>query len=390
MVTRNLTSRFGNSRRSSDQRRGTAFIISVMVIVVFVAFIALVVDIGYLANARTELQRTADATALAAGWEYAQTLAYGDGHSDAEEAAREVVESSASLNQVLRESPAVADADVQLGYLANFADRNSPLDTSDTGKFNAIEVRIRKSENQNGQVPFFFARVFGLNGADAEASATAALVRNIRGFKTPSDGSNLQILPFTFEDTAWTSMIEDETGMDDYKWDCENKCVVTDVSDGEFEINLYPNATGSSGNSGTVDIGSSNNSTADIARQILYGISDEDLDAVGGEICLDENGELTLNGDTGISAGVKDELAAIIGQPRVIPIYSHVYGPGNNANYTIVKWVGIRIMAVDLTGSKKKNKKVIVQPAPIVCKGIIESDSEETSDYVYSPVMLVR
>ena len=42
-------------------------------------------------------------------------------------------------------------------------------------------------------------------------------------------------------------------------------------------------------------------------------------------------GKLYLNGDTGISAGVKDELASIKGQPRIIPIFSTVSGNGNNA-----------------------------------------------------------
>ena len=55
-------------------------------------------------------------------------------------------------------------------------------------------------------------------------------------------------------------------------------------------------------------------------------------------------------GDTGISAGVKDELASIIGQTRIIPVFSSVSGNGNNATYVIVRWVGVRVMAVKLTG----------------------------------------
>ena len=71
---------------------------------------------------------------------------------------------------------------------------------------------------------------------------------------------------------------------------------------------------------------------------------------IGGSLQFNASGVLHLNGDTGISAGVKDELASIIGQPRIIPIFSSVVGPGNNADYTIVKFVGVRILAVKLTG----------------------------------------
>jgi hypothetical protein len=137
-----------------------------------------------------------------------------------------------------------------------------------------------------------------------------------------------------------------------------------------------------------VDIGSSNNSTADIARQIVYGISSADLGHHGGKLEFDENGELELNGDTGISAGVKDELASIKGKPRLIPIFSTVVGPGNNAQYTIVHWAGIRIMDVKLTGAMSQ-KRVIVQPCPMVVQGALPS-SGETSSYVYSPVVLVK
>jgi hypothetical protein len=104
---------------------------------------------------------------------------------------------------------------------------------------------------------------------------------------------------------------------------------------------------------------------------------------------LDANGQLTLKGDTGISAGVKDELALIKGEPRVIPIFSTVTGNGNNATYTIVKWEGIRIMYVKLTGSMSQ-KKVMIQLAPISTAGIVASTTAEPGKYVFSPVVLVQ
>jgi hypothetical protein len=79
---------------------------------------------------------------------------------------------------------------------------------------------------------------------------------------------------------------------------------------------------GSPGNRGTVDIGGSNNSTNDIARQILHGISAQDLQALGKPLNISSQGTMTLNGDTGISAGVKDELKSIIGQKRMSSPFS--------------------------------------------------------------------
>ncbi len=160
--------------------------------------------------------------------------------------------------------------------------------------------------------------------------------------------------------------------------------------DGIREVNLYPQGTGSPGNRGTVDIGGANNSTADIARQIVYGISQQDLIDLGKPLTLDSSGTLTLNGDTGISAGVKDELASIKGKTRIIPVFSTVSGNGNNAVYTIVQWVGVRILDVRLTGAMK-SKQVIVQPAPIIVRNALPGDgTSQMSNGLYSPVLLVR
>jgi len=113
------------------------------------------------------------------------------------------------------------------------------------------------------------------------------------------------------------------------------------------------------------------------------------MSAMCGSFQFGADGTLHLNGDTGISAGVKDELASIVGKTRFIPIFRSVVGPGNNADYTIVKFVGVRVLAVKLTGSSS-GKYVMVQPANIVAKGAIYSSGAPSTDYVYSPVWLVR
>jgi hypothetical protein len=260
------------------------------------------------------------------------------------------------------------------------------LSTTSPSEFNAVRVKIRRDQTLNGETPFFFARVFGRTSMGLDAEATAGYFRRISGVRTPSSGGNVDVLPYALDWDTWEHLL-DGCASDNWHWNAATK-TITSGPDGILEANLFPQGTGSPGNRGTVDIGGCNNSTADIARQILYGISPEDLEHHGGSLQLDEGGEMELNGDTGISAGVKDELASIKGQPRLIPIFSLVVGPGNNAQYTIVHWAGIRIMDVKLTGAMNQ-KRVIIQPAPMVLSGVIPS-TEETSDYVYSPAVLVR
>ena len=86
----------------------------------------------------------------------------------------------------------------------------------------------------------------------------------------------------------------------------------------------------------------SKNSRPDITRQILNGITSEDLAQHGGTLAFDADGVLELDGVTGVYAGMKDELTAIRGQPRAIPVYDQVTGQGTNARFRIVPFVAAR------------------------------------------------
>jgi hypothetical protein len=293
------------------------------------------------------------------------------------------------MNTVLRHAPQLSGSDVTVGYIANPTDPTSPFTAIGAGVPNAVQVRVRRTADQNGEVPLFFAPVLGIDRVSTEADATAVLINSIGGFRTPSDGSNLDLLPFALDEDTWNNLVNNGVGTDNWRYNSSDKSV-SQVCDGIKEVNLYPQGTGAPGNRGTVDIGGCNNSTADIVRQIRYGVSPEDMAHFpDSKLEFNAEGKLYLNGDTGISAGVKDDLASIIGKPRVIPIFRCVQGPGNNAMYTIVQFAGIRIMEVKLTGSMS-SKRLTIQPCNIVAKGGVPSTSTSTSNFVYSPVWLAR
>jgi hypothetical protein len=377
-----------------QKRKGAIAVLAAIMAIVFVGMVAFCVDIGYVLSAKEDLQRSADASSLAAYWEYGQQLAKGSSSSVACDYARTTAAQYASFNPVTGHAMSLdtnasndPNGDVVFGYIADFKNSQSPFQTNSTNGINAVKVRLRKDASINGEVPYFFARIFGLSGQSLQSEAISGIICDVKGFEAPTDGSNLDILPLALDLQTWNSLVAN-AGSDSYHWNSTTKQVEAG-SDGLVEVNLFPQGTGSPGNRGTVDIGSSNNSTCDISRQILHGISKSDLDAMGGKLEFDSSGKCYLNGDTGISAGVKDELASIIGQPRIIPIFSAVSGNGNNATYTIVKWQGVVIVNVKLTGSMSQ-KNVMVQMAPVLTKGVIPSTTTGTSSYVYSPVVLVK
>jgi Flp pilus assembly protein TadG len=379
-------------KKTLARRRGNIVAMTAILMIVLIAFVALAVDVGYLYTVRNELQRSADAAAIAATWELIDKDNQPPGSQTPESLAanaRTMAAQYAAFNKVASEAPGLAGNDVNVGYMSNPSDPNTAIVATPNGKLpNAVYVRVQRTSDQNGQIPLFFARAIGFTASTEQAQATAAFRSGLSGFQMPADGSNLNILPFALDETTWNNLTTN--GTDSWYYD-KNSKTVTAGGDGIKEVNLFPQGTGAPGNRGTIDIGGTNNSTSDIKRQITSGISQADFDALiaqGRSLTFNGGGTLTLNGDTGISAGVKDDLSSIIGQPRVIPIFRSVSGPGNNAVYTIVKWVGVRVCYVKLTGSSS-SKTVTIQPCNVVAKGGIY-DNGGGSDYVYSPVWLVR
>jgi len=373
--------------RLPKQRRGVTIVLSLFLISALLVVLALVLDLSRISVARDELQRSADATALAACWQLfddkANLLTLGETTHNVEQ----VSSNLAAANRIANQSPTLSGAlgDLQLGVFSLAS--NSFLVTNRVTDLNAVRVKLRRQTEVNGEVPLFFSRLHGREGQSMQATATASLVSTITGFNMPGAGdANLQILPIALDLETWMEVLAGNTS-DSFQ------CAGTSVSsgsDGYHECNLYPQGTGSPGNRGTVDIGSSNNSTADIRRQIIHGISRQDMVDLGKPLHFDSNGELLLNGDTGISAAIKDDLANIIGQKRIIPIFTTVSGNGNTAWYTIVRFEGVRILEVKLTGPMK-NKRLVIQPAPMIARGsIIKHDATQTSSTLFTPVMLVQ
>lgn len=382
--------------RRTDARKGVISILAAFLSIVMLSMVAFSVDIGYLLSVREELQRTADSAALAAVWDYGQQLADGESMSDSELAARENAQEFATNNAVGNVDPLLNQntgnaegGDLVFGFIEDFS---NPVMTSGTptaaNPYNAVRVLVRRDETLNGQAPMFFAKVFGLSGTGLTAEATAALVNNVKGFKIPHSGENIDILPLALDLQTWNAWMAESTGTDNWSWNSKTK-TISYASDGNLEVNLYPQGLGPPRNRGTVVIGGSSNETADIVRQILYGLNAADLSYHGGSLVISSGGQLYLNGDTGVNAAVTEELEGIKGRPRIIPIFSEINGPGNNATYTIVKWMGIRIMDVKLTGPMTL-RHITIQAAPVVGQGVVPSSTQGTSANVYSPVMLVK
>ncbi len=153
------------------RRRGAAAVLFAVSLTMLMGFMALAVDVGVIYNTRAELQRAADAAALAAAAEL------GNQGDDPLARARAAAQHYANLNVVLGEGVGLDPAtDVMFGTASINPDTNKYIFTPTEVKPNAIRVRLRRTQSSpTGPMPLFFARALGFNTADVSAQATAVL-----------------------------------------------------------------------------------------------------------------------------------------------------------------------------------------------------------------------
>jgi len=388
--------RFPIRRRAGDdgdqRRQGAVLVLVAAVLLMTMIFAAFTVDVGFISLTKAELQRGADSASLSAVLHLEQGLGPGATltPSQTEAKARDVAVSVAAANRGggLPSITADSNSDVRVGNVVWDPNTSTWVKSWGTPPFNMVEVTLHRSSSEganDGPLPLFFGPVIDKDTQEVSAKATAALLPAV-GFRLlPGQPGTVEILPIALDEGTWDNMLAGG-GSDNFTWDEETQ-TISSGTDGIREVNLYPEGSTDlpPGNRGTVDFGSSNNSTADLSRQILYGLNADDLSYFGGEIRFD-NGPLSINGDTGLSAAIKDELAEIKGKPRAIPLFTEVSGPGNNAQFTVVRLVGIRILDVRLTG---KNKYVVVQPAPVSSRNAIPGSGSITTGSVTTAPILI-
>jgi hypothetical protein len=382
-----------NCRR---ERRGNIVVLAAVSIVLVFAFAAFAIDVGYMTMTRSQLQNAADAAALAGGMKLIDGLGPKPVSSTTvETSARQAAVDLASRNGAGDVNSVYLDgtADIELGRRVWNFTTQSWSESWGTAPYDLIRVTARRNKAGSTEgdrpLPLFFATVIGNDTASISVTATATISPG-GGFRIPTgSGMTVPILPITLDEPTWNALMAG-TGSDDFSYNSSTGGV-SSGSDGIKEVNIYPNGAVDlpSGNRGTVDFGSPNNSTADLSRQIRNGLNATDLSYFPNGTITTDDGPLQLNGDSGLSAGIKDDLASIIGQPRAIPLFTQVSGPGNNAMYTIVRFVGVRLVYVQLTGSPS-NKKVIVQPATVTNDTVLPGTGSSNSTYIYSRIRLIH
>lgn len=393
-----------------NNRRGTVIILCVVMMLITLGIAAFTVDFGVVNVTKGQIQNAADSAAHAALQSLSQGLGPGATMTSSQAATAAGSKSQALVSSFrsgdVSSTQLVPSRDMRFGRRSWNASTNQWVKEWEVQPFNMVEVTVRRTQAAGTPLGSIFSSVFGFRSFDLEAKSVASLAP-VTGFELPSTSSTetIDLLPFTVDLTTWNNLVNANLATNTNAGGSSGgntggfpdlhsftNGTVSSGADGIRELNIFPDANTSlpSGNRGTVDLGSPNNSTNDLKRQIVNGLNAYDLSFFpNNRIQFNSSGTLTLNGDTGISAGIESSLQSIVGHVRAIPIFTSVSGPGNNAQFVIVRFVGIRVMAVKLTGGPTQ-RYLRVQPALFSTRHGIRGTDSTAVDMVVSQPLLIE
>src|SRR5688500_18987114 len=155
-------------RHAYKRPRGNIVVLSLALLVCLMALVALAVDVGYMAHAHTELQRTADAVALAA----AARLPNLANAIDAGKSTADHNDTSIAT--------ALEDSDFEFGWWnRNTSTFTTPAPANRPN--NAVRVTVARTDARGNPINLFFGNVVGRGATDITCKSTAYMDRSLCG-----------------------------------------------------------------------------------------------------------------------------------------------------------------------------------------------------------------
>lgn len=260
------------------------------------AFIVFAVDVGLIYFSRARLQNAADAAVLAATQELVEERNAGATEEAARLAAYNEAESIVAANW--------DEAGWEIGFgtyvNGNFVAQNNE------NKADAVRVTAKRDESSpGGALNLFFAPVLNLASVEIRGRGTSAIfggIGTIRG----------NLFPFAVHED--------------------------DVAPPGQSMVLYPGSVKAPGNFGLLNLNGGDLGTDELQAWILNGYP--------GEVTIDPDTGLIINGDTGWRAALAASVEQRMGDIVFVCVYDQVTEEGSNSEFRIVRFLAIRLMEI--------------------------------------------
>jgi hypothetical protein len=262
-----------------------------------------------------------------------------------------------------------------------------------------VKVTVRRDASSNGRLPFFFGPAIGRKDTALTATASTTIYTGLVTSFGPvsqvsggsggtgsgvssgsggsagggawgdgywSNGSSMKctLLPVAFDVNTWNTFFA--TGVS------PDGSIHSDAN-GTATIHIYPSPKQSPGNFGLLCIGPWTNADPTYKNWILNGPSASDLQylASNGFFPVSLSTPKAWKGTPGLRSTLTSSFSAIIGQPRLLPLfqpksttpYQAASGNGSNTTYSIVGFAGVTVTSVSGQGS---NMDITVQPCSVL------------------------
>jgi hypothetical protein len=391
------------SGNRSARRRGHVVVLAAVSLTLLIGFAALAIDLGQIYVVRAELQRAADAAALAGASSYFSDAGLVQNLAELGHAIETRSQEVSLANQTHNAETILDLPDIVIGtYDFDFPD--AALDASGAVPFNAVQITTRRTAaSSNGPIAMFFGGIFGVDERGVIAEATAVADDRFRGLRLDEE-IDFVFIPLTMRESHYEYLVVN--GNDDYSYDGE----VYESGDAIPEVRLYPwrlfpgtpadpwddvfeMDDEGAGTFGVLEFTGSGAATT--ADRILNGVSAEELrEEVGtSELTFyDEEGNPTtypMTGAPGIQAAAADALEQRLGQVVGFFVHDQVTGTGTNVEYRIVGVRFGRLMGADLRGDPSQ-RDVVVQPVAYSGPGVIISTYVPSSGGYMGRAVLVK
>jgi hypothetical protein len=379
-----------------SRRRGAIVVLVALLLVAMFGFVALCVDIGWTTLTKSQLQNAADSAAAAGASQLAKNYgAYSiplqPNRSGLIAAAVDDAGRFATRFGGLNGAGGVSalrilQGDIEFGFMDAAGNLNSK---GFAGYPNTISVVARRDGSANAPLNLFFAPILGKKTqslyAVSSATVYTGLIRSFdpngggegkgaqftsgdgawgEGYAAEGDGFHCGLLPLAFNVHTWNSFLT--TGLS------PDGLPHSDAT-GAPQIHVYPCPHNAPGNFGLLCIGAWTNSNSDYSNWVLNGPSAADIQYLvdGGFLPVSRQSPKNWKGSPGLRSSLSDDFAAIIGQPRLLPLFEPASlvpfqaasGNGSNTTYRIVGFAGVTVTEVRGSGG---NLTISVKPCDVV------------------------
>ncbi len=386
------------------RRRGALTVAVLVTWTLLIALGALVLDVAMVSYQHLQLQAACDAAALAGAAELMSRdptfvdpwlRSSGDETVAADDlrahtfAARQAARYFATQNHVGGEPVTLdenagnaADGDIVIGWVDDPTSARAFGPWNGVGPCNSVRVHVSRTRARGNPITLWIGRQLGITGIDMAVSSQATVDTRVYGFR-PAGHVRVPLVPIlvSAEDGAdgWSAQASSRpvAGVNDRYAVNGRTGEIQFGADGVSEVVLEIQAADeftSAGNASLVSISGAQSEVANLPECTEFGYSYQDLEYLGGEFALGENGELRLAGtpvaESGVLTACQSSLLVIRGQKRIWSLGSW----NTKAGQIVVSFAAGRVL--ECYNSGEAGLQIVVQPCTLqTCTALVHSSA---------------